>query len=367
LASNAWVLVSKMFKDAAGAKQRDLRVRSDNPAAGVAPPEHGDRKAKVYLYPSEFETLVGCAGIDLRFLTVYAVAVYTYMRAGELEALTRDDVDLEHGVIQINKAIDRETGRVKSTKSGETRRIPIEPNIAPLLERLCHGRSGEQPVLWMPDNEDRAVMLRQHLEQAGVKRADLFADNDRQKHVTFHDLRATGITWMAVRGDDPLRIKQRAGHSSFSTTEMYIREVENLVAGFGAPFPSLPKELVGRSANRPGIVRNERSPRNDKWSNGGSKPASQGGSQRIAEDQGIRGTGEDLDPPDNPPDPRRPDPARRLPDDSPEHLRVAALTRAARALVGVDDALVRDILDQLLRTLEGDGQVVSLAGKRTRP
>jgi hypothetical protein len=25
-------------------------------------------------------------------------------------------------------------------------------------------------------------------------------------------LRATGITWAAVRGDDPLRIKQRAGH-----------------------------------------------------------------------------------------------------------------------------------------------------------
>jgi integrase len=66
-----------------------------------------------------------------------------------------------------------------------------------------------------------------------VKRADLFADNDRQKHITFHDLRATGITWMAVRGDDPLRIKQRAGHSSFSTTEMYIREAENLAAGFG--------------------------------------------------------------------------------------------------------------------------------------
>lgn len=36
------------------------------------------------------------------------------------------DVDLEHGVIQINKAIDREAGEVKSTKSGEARRIPIE-------------------------------------------------------------------------------------------------------------------------------------------------------------------------------------------------------------------------------------------------
>jgi integrase len=234
-ASNAWVLVSKMFKDAMGAKQRDLRVREDNPAAGVAPREHGDRKA-----------------------------VYTFMRAGELEALTWEDVDLEHGVIQINKAIDRETGEVKSTKSGEARRIPIEPRLRPLVTAM-HAKAkgnGEAPptgrVLWMPDNEDRAALLRQHLAHASVKRADLFADNDHQKHVTFHDLRATGITWMAVRGDDPLRIKQRAGHSSFSTTEMYIREAENLAAGFGDVFPELPAELV-EATERGAVGSNERS------------------------------------------------------------------------------------------------------------
>jgi integrase len=243
-ASNVWVLVSKMFKDVVSAKQWDLRVREDNPAAGVAPPKHGDRKAKVYLYPSEFERLIACAGIARPFRVMYAVAVYAYARAGELEALTWNDVDPEHGVIQINKAIDRETGEVKSTKSGETRRIPIEPALRPLLERLREERGGDR-VLWMPDNEDRAALLREHLAQAEVRRADLFADNDRQKHVTFHDLRATGITWMAVRGDDPLRIKQRAGHSAFSTTEMYIREAENLAAGFGDVFPKLPVELIG--------------------------------------------------------------------------------------------------------------------------
>lgn len=48
------------------------------------------------------------------------------------------------------------------------------------------------------------------------------------KWITFHDLRATGITWMAVRGDDPLKIKQRAGHASLSTTEGYIRLAEEL-------------------------------------------------------------------------------------------------------------------------------------------
>jgi hypothetical protein len=98
----------------------------------------------------------------------------------------------------------------------------------------------------MPDHGDRAILLRQHLESAGVKRAELFTSDAQRKHITFHDLRATGITWAAVRGDDPLRIKQRAGHSGFSTTEIYIREAENLGEGFGEVFPQLPQELTGR-------------------------------------------------------------------------------------------------------------------------
>ena len=65
-------------------------------------------------------------------------------------------------------------------------------------------------------------------------------------------MRATGITWMAVRGDDPLRIKQRAGHRSFSTTEGYIREAENLREGFGIPFPPLPPDVLGGFATETG-------------------------------------------------------------------------------------------------------------------
>jgi hypothetical protein len=78
-----------------------------------------------------------------------------------------------------------------------------------------------------------------------VKRPQLFTNDTRHKHITWHDLRATGITWIAVGGDDPLRIKQRAGHATFSTTEGYIREAENLREGFGSPFPQLPTDPPG--------------------------------------------------------------------------------------------------------------------------
>jgi integrase len=248
-ASNVWVLVSKMCSDMADAKRRDLRVREDNPAARVRPPERGEQRAKQYLYPSEFRRLVESKAIDVAFRALYAVAVYTYARSNELAALTWEDVDLEHGVIHITKSVDRETRKVKSTKTGTTRRIPIEPELAPLLRRLhaarkqATGRNANR-VLWMPDHEDRAILLRQHLQTAGVWRTELFASDAHRKHITFHDLRATGITWCAVRGDDPLRIKQRAGHKAFSTTEVYIREAENLRQGFGEPFPPLPSDLT---------------------------------------------------------------------------------------------------------------------------
>ncbi|WP_394826137.1 site-specific integrase [Pendulispora albinea] len=99
----------------------------------------------------------------------------------------------------------------------------------------------------------------------------------QRKNITFHDLRATGITWMAVRGDDPLRIKQRAGHKSFSTTEGYIREAENLSVGFGKPFPSLPAELTGIFGFDSGFMVSSsllstRNSTNQEWSKGGSNP-----------------------------------------------------------------------------------------------
>jgi integrase len=275
-ASNVWVLVTKMFDDAVNSKRKDLRARKDNPCKGIKGPERGSPKAKQYLYPSEFLKLVSHEGVPLPFRTLYAAAVFTYMRAGELEALTWDDVDLEHGVIHVTKSVNRKTSEVTSTKSGEGRRIPIEPNLYPMLKRLESEKGEQASVFWLPDDEDRAIMLRQHLDRANVKRAELFTSDATRKHITFHDLRATGITWCAVRGDDPLRIKQRCGHKGFATTEIYIREAENLAEGFGEPFPELPRDLTGgfggfgsvSAFRRQGSLDSSR----DSWSKGGSNP-----------------------------------------------------------------------------------------------
>ncbi len=77
-----------------------------------------------------------------------------------------------------------------------------------------------------------------------MRRPELHKNTPTSKGITWHDLRATGLTWMAVRGDDPLKIQQRAGHATFGTTQLYVRTAEAVRDGFGTPFPPLPECLL---------------------------------------------------------------------------------------------------------------------------
>lgn len=248
-ARNVWVLLTKAFDDAISSKDTTLRCIETSPCEKVRPPNGGDEKAKGYLYPSEFMKLVSTEKIPLKWRRVYALAIYLYARRGELVALTRGDIDLEHMTVLIHSAAD-EAGSRRSTKGRRSRRVPIEPNLLPLLKTMIVDMRPEDTIMNVylggSNGQCLAERFREHLTMAGVTRTELHAPKDdaTRKNVTFHDLRATGITWAAVRGDDPLKIMQRAGHRSFATTQRYVREADNIRYGFGEPFPALPEGLL---------------------------------------------------------------------------------------------------------------------------
>ncbi len=133
--------------------------------------------------------------------------------------------------------------KADATKGDAARRIPIEPALLPMLTSMHIDAKGQGPVFKMPSIGVLSLKLKVYLKRAGVDRADLFARDATRKAITFHDLRATGITWMAVRGDDALKIMTRAGHADFETT-IYLREAENLGRAFGGVFPALPDAVV---------------------------------------------------------------------------------------------------------------------------
>jgi integrase len=254
-ARNVWTLVRKAFSDACRSKRvHGLRCRDTNPCADVEGPSTGVEKAKTYLYPSELLQLVESPRTPLRWKRLFALASYLCLRAGELEALTVEDLDLVHGTVHVHRQVRRASGAARAegpTKADNCGRIPIEPELVPLLEQLVAERRKGRLVA-MPGPKELARGLRKYLQWAGCARAELFARDETRKPITFHDLRATGITWAAVRGDSPLKIQARARHEVFETTLGYVREAEVRRDGFGQVFPPLPACVLGPRGGAPG-------------------------------------------------------------------------------------------------------------------
>lgn len=243
-ALNTWGLVTKALADACGSKVKALRVRRDNPAAGVEGPDRGAKRSRCYLYPSEVLQVLASERVTLAWRRSLALSVYLYTRPGELRALRwAEDVDTARGLAHVHRSIDRE-GDAKTTKTGITRRVPIEPTLLPLLRAMEREAGGEGPVIELPDDRHLSRALAGILRAAGVNRAELFAHDETRARLRWYDLRSTGITWMAIRGDDPLKIMARAGHKGFATTQGYIREAEAMREGFGEVFPPLPSCLL---------------------------------------------------------------------------------------------------------------------------
>jgi integrase len=252
-AANAWSLFTRACKVASSAKAgTGLRVRADNPAAGVEGPDRGAKKEKQWLYPTEFEALVSCDRVPLRWRRLYTLLAYTYLRPNELSVLDWSDVDLDVGTIHVAKAWDEKQQRVKAPKTAAgVRYVPIEPALLPLLKTMRQEAGGKGPVYApMPPMEDWAAKLRRHLARAGVTRAALFLDSETHKQVTLYDLRATGITWRCLRKDYGPEIQEAAGHEKFDTTNGYIRTARVFVGRVGEPFPALP---LGHLVARPSV------------------------------------------------------------------------------------------------------------------
>ena len=126
-----------------------------------------------------------------------------------------------------------------------------------LMKEEAGGDKAKRCVVTVPPREEMAKRLRKYVQwahdDAGVElRGAILAKDKVRRHLSWHDLRHTRITWRAVQDDDALKIQRGAGHSDMKMTNHYIAEAQ--VFGdrslFGQPFPAL-RGLVPGVSQRP--------------------------------------------------------------------------------------------------------------------
>lgn len=169
-----------------------------------------------------------------RFESIFILDLFSGLRQSEILALQWEDIDLENGLINVHRQLqrDRSTGGgayrfLDETKNGKSRIVSIPPSVVSML--LRHQVSQMQAQLaagpaWR--NERNLVFtdaMGSHLKhntvfnhfKAAVK--SIGCDSTR-----FHDLRHSYAIAALQNGDSPKMVQEQLGHySSAFTMDIY--------------------------------------------------------------------------------------------------------------------------------------------------
>ncbi len=183
----------------------------DNPLQNLNPPKL-DTKVVEALTDEQLKALIkACAGkefLDRRDEAVVRLVSETGLRAGELLAMTLDDIDLQ-----------REIATVRRGKGGKGRVVPFGPQTGAAIDRYLRARKSHRlsdgPTLWLGGGGQG---FKYHGLDAAIKRRAQAAGID---NFHMHLLRSTAATrWLRAGGSEQ-GLMAVAGWSTRSMLDRY--------------------------------------------------------------------------------------------------------------------------------------------------
>jgi integrase/recombinase XerD len=146
---------------------------------------------------------------------IWAFAICTGMRSGELQALEWGDIDEKNGIIRVSKSYNRKIEGLKCPKNGQWRNVDVNPQLWDIIKTLRVERGSQRFIL--PEFAEwkygyAGKVLREFLQQIGI-----------QKDVTFHTLRACFATHLLSTGVEAMKVMRMGGWNDLKTFQIYLR------------------------------------------------------------------------------------------------------------------------------------------------
>jgi integrase len=178
--------------------------------------------AKESLLPSEEAKLLagrdasGRTVVPLEHRVAYAFLGREGMRKGEIEGLTRADIDLKKRMVSLDE-----------NKTDRPRSWVLDVGVVQMLEQWfeLQRRDSTDRVFPTIAWDKLAPAFRAHCEAVGIDRARLFERKANKLRLRAHDMRAFFVTAAMYAGKDMLWITDRTGHTSLGMLRTYERDV----------------------------------------------------------------------------------------------------------------------------------------------
>ena len=162
-----------------------------------------------------------------RFETLFILTLFTGMREGEVLGLTWDCVDLERGVIVVNKQLQKERRgkgeyHLVTTKNGKSRQITAAPFVVDLLKkqrRLQESQKRLAGEAWENSGLVFTNEMGHHLSaQTVYLHFKKLAGQAGFPSARFHDLRHFYAVASLQSGDDIKTVQENLGHHTAAFT-----------------------------------------------------------------------------------------------------------------------------------------------------
>lgn len=211
-----------------------------NPVQGVKIPTLQNQRAR-FLSHDEADKLLSALA-EMREKSLHDMALlslHTGMRAGEIFNLKSNDLDFENHIIRITDPKNKSTRHAYMTTAIKEMLKARKPDKPEGL--LFPARYRRKPVNTADQNDELKVSAISQRFMLIVKKLGLNKGvTDSRQQVSFHTLRHTFASWLALQGESLLTIKELLGHKSMAMTERYSHltpdhkrlAVKNLEAGF---------------------------------------------------------------------------------------------------------------------------------------
>ncbi|MBS1964112.1 MAG: site-specific integrase [Bdellovibrionales bacterium] len=199
-----------------GIENRLVKGASESPVRGIKLEyRHVEKEPEILTIEEMKKLLREAKALENPWYPIWAMALLTGMRNGELYALTWSDVDFKNQRIVVSKTYYSRGRYVKDgTKSGKWRWVPISTDLMELLKGLqkeAGNREHVLPRLPLWDKGGQAVVLRRFCKGIGIR------------PVRFHALRACFATQLLANDVAPARVMKVCGWQDIKTMQHYVR------------------------------------------------------------------------------------------------------------------------------------------------
>jgi integrase len=194
-------------------EMRDLRGIHHSPVYGLKINIKQDKRPEILKTDEIRKLLYEAKSINHDWYSVWAMALLTGMRNGELYSLRWDDIDLDNQSIKVERSFNFKVGEYKDTKAGYWRTVPVSSELRSLLLEI------------RKNSKNEFVLPRIDLWRDGkqAKILKLFCKSIGLPEIRFHTLRACFATQLIGTGVEPVKVMKICGWKDLKTLAVYLR------------------------------------------------------------------------------------------------------------------------------------------------